>query len=246
MRNLRFNSHPFTLPATDLGGSHSTTSRDDIPNRRHTIVGCHQDDDEEAGVPEITDLDEDLAEDDAHDMEEAARALDSVDGPCSYSMGPPPPSVAQRGAKVAEQQEDETDDRLSLTLEEIVHIRSVMTKAELEGLPIEVRIKEDVEKRKVSRQWRDLYFGGISWLSGHFVVSVLLGRLLNVFCRFLPFFVQVCFLCLKTRFSIFGQWGVQCKLCQKTVCAKCYTKVRAIFVLPCLRRRMNTFSTVDT
>lgn len=36
---------------------------------------------------------------------------------------------------------------------------------------------------------------------------------------------KVCFLCLKTRFSIFGQWGVQCKLCQKTVCAKCYTKV---------------------
>lgn len=74
-------------------------------------------------------------------------------------------------------------DRLSLTLEEIVHIRSVMTKAELEGLPVGVRIKEDVERRKV------------------------------------------CFLCLRTRFSIFGPWGVQCKLCQRTVCSKCYTKV---------------------
>lgn len=29
------------------------------------------------------------------------------------------------------------DDRLSLTLEEIVHIRSVLTKAELEALPVE-------------------------------------------------------------------------------------------------------------
>lgn len=76
------------------------------------------------------------------------------------------------------------DDRLSLTLEEIVHIRSVMTKAELESLPVGVQIKEDVEKRKV------------------------------------------CFLCLRTRFSIFGPWGIQCKICQRTVCSKCHTKVR--------------------
>lgn len=41
------------------------------------------------------------------------------------------------------------DERLSLTLEEIVHIRSVLTKAELEALPVEGRVKEDVEKRKV-------------------------------------------------------------------------------------------------
>jgi len=75
------------------------------------------------------------------------------------------------------------DDRLSVTLAEIVHIRSVMTKAELEGLPMDVRVKEDVEKRRV------------------------------------------CFLCLRTRFSFFGPWGIQCKLCQRTVCAKCYTKV---------------------
>lgn len=39
---------------------------------------------------------------------------------------------------------------LSLTLEEIVHIRSVLTKAELESLPVEGHVKEDVEKRKVT------------------------------------------------------------------------------------------------
>ena len=39
---------------------------------------------------------------------------------------------------------------LSLTLEEIVHIRSVLTKAELESLPVEGRVKEDAEKGKVS------------------------------------------------------------------------------------------------
>lgn len=43
-----------------------------------------------------------------------------------------------------------SDDRLSLTLDEIVHIRSVLTKAELEVLPVEGRVKEDVEKRRVS------------------------------------------------------------------------------------------------
>ncbi|XP_055371749.1 protein spire isoform X2 [Condylostylus longicornis] len=76
-----------------------------------------------------------------------------------------------------------TSDRLSLTLEEIVHIRSVMTKAELEGLPVGVRVKEEVEKRKI------------------------------------------CFLCLRTRFTIFV-WGIQCKLCQRTVCSKCSSKMR--------------------
>ncbi|CAG9784110.1 unnamed protein product, partial [Diatraea saccharalis] len=77
-----------------------------------------------------------------------------------------------------------SEDRLSLTLEEIVHIRSVLTKAELEVLPVEGRVKEDVEKRRV------------------------------------------CFLCLKTRFGIFGPWGQKCKLCKKTVCQKCCSKMR--------------------
>ncbi|XP_021702164.1 protein spire isoform X3 [Aedes aegypti] len=75
------------------------------------------------------------------------------------------------------------NDRLSLTLEEIVHIRSVMTKAELESLPVDVHIKEDVEKRKV------------------------------------------CFLCLRTRFTLFAR-GILCKLCQRTVCSKCNQKMR--------------------
>lgn len=78
----------------------------------------------------------------------------------------------------------ETTERLSLTLEEIVHIRSVITKAELESLPVGIHIKEDVEKRKL------------------------------------------CFLCLRTKFGILSSRGVPCKLCQRTVCAKCYTKMR--------------------
>lgn len=75
-------------------------------------------------------------------------------------------------------------DRLSLTLEEIVHIRSVITKAELESLPVGIHIKEDVEKRKL------------------------------------------CFLCLRTKFGILSSRGVPCKLCARTVCVKCYTKMR--------------------
>lgn len=41
------------------------------------------------------------------------------------------------------------DDRLSLTLAEIVHIRTVLTKAEVEALPTEGRVRHDVESRKV-------------------------------------------------------------------------------------------------
>ncbi|KAF2897177.1 hypothetical protein ILUMI_09005 [Ignelater luminosus] len=75
------------------------------------------------------------------------------------------------------------EDRLSLTLEEIVHIRSVLTKADLEALPVEGRVRGDVESRKV------------------------------------------CFVCLKTRFGIFGPWGQRCIICKRTVCSRCYSKM---------------------
>ena len=39
---------------------------------------------------------------------------------------------------------------LDLTLDEVVHIRSVLTKAELEALPLEGELKHDVEKGRVS------------------------------------------------------------------------------------------------
>ncbi|VVC40267.1 Hypothetical protein CINCED_3A007665 [Cinara cedri] len=77
-----------------------------------------------------------------------------------------------------------TSDCLTLTLQELIHIRSVLTKAEIESLPVEGNFKEDVENRKV------------------------------------------CFLCMKTRFGIFGPWGQECKMCQRTVCSKCCTKMR--------------------
>ena len=38
---------------------------------------------------------------------------------------------------------------LSLNLEEVVHIRNVLTKAELESLPLDCSLKDDVEKGKV-------------------------------------------------------------------------------------------------
>ena len=36
---------------------------------------------------------------------------------------------------------------------------------------------------------------------------------------------QVCFVCRKTRFSVFGSWWHNCKLCRRTICTKCCTKV---------------------
>uniref|UniRef100_A0A2P2I985 Protein spire-like n=1 Tax=Hirondellea gigas TaxID=1518452 RepID=A0A2P2I985_9CRUS len=75
-------------------------------------------------------------------------------------------------------------DCLSLTLEEVVHIRNVLTKADLEALPLDLTIKEDMARGKV------------------------------------------CFLCMKVRFSFFGQWSVECRLCKRNVCKKCVSKMR--------------------
>ncbi|XP_063850989.1 protein spire homolog 1-like isoform X3 [Scylla paramamosain] len=75
-------------------------------------------------------------------------------------------------------------DCLALTLEEVVHIRNVLTKADLEALPLDLTIKEDMAKGKI------------------------------------------CFLCMKTRFGFFGPRGTTCRLCKRTVCKKCITKMR--------------------
>ncbi|XP_018019422.1 protein spire-like [Hyalella azteca] len=75
-------------------------------------------------------------------------------------------------------------DCLSLTLEEVVHIRNVLTKADLEALPLDLTIKEDMAKGKI------------------------------------------CFLCMKVRFSFFGYWAVECRLCKRNVCKKCVSKMR--------------------
>ncbi|XP_055953265.1 protein spire homolog 1-like [Argiope bruennichi] len=73
---------------------------------------------------------------------------------------------------------------LSLTLEEVVHIRNVLTKAELESLIVDPVLYEDIRKGKV------------------------------------------CFTCKQIRFSFFGPWGVKCKMCERTVCDKCSSKMR--------------------
>lgn len=36
---------------------------------------------------------------------------------------------------------------------------------------------------------------------------------------------KVCFLCLKTRFGIFGPWGQRCTLCKRTVCTRCCSRM---------------------
>lgn len=127
----------------------------------------------------------------------SSSSIDVVDGPTSvnpFNM-PRPNHHHQQQQQPSSQQPPHTDmhyaqwqesiddsKRLALTLDEIVHIRSVMTKAELEGMPVDNQIKEDVERRRV------------------------------------------CFLCMRTRFN-WITWGVQCKLCARTVCSKCHTKV---------------------
>ena len=41
---------------------------------------------------------------------------------------------------------------LNLKLDEVAHIRSVLTRAQLDGLPIDGNIRENVERGKVVRQ----------------------------------------------------------------------------------------------
>lgn len=157
-------------------------------SRRHTIVGCHKNFNLNEGkqLPN-------LQANNTNKTNEPPQNL-------SYQLSQQQlqPSTSSSGPSSMEQQTmstsmDENElnsgtldlsDKLSLTLEEIIHIRSVMTKAELEGLPVGVKVKEEVERRKL------------------------------------------CFLCLRTRFSLFGQRGVNCKLCDRTVCSKCFSKMR--------------------
>ncbi|XP_016994272.2 protein spire isoform X5 [Drosophila takahashii] len=151
--------------------------------RRHTIVGCQSNLDETHSMPptrpESRQSDDVNKETPKRSPANPPHPHPSDEASSTSSLGPWNKSFMDKQTWM-----ERGDDRLSVTLAEIVHIRSVMTKAELEGLPMDVRVKEDVEKRRV------------------------------------------CFLCLRTRFSFFGPWGIQCKLCQRTVCAKCYTKMR--------------------
>ncbi|KAH9394729.1 actin binding, partial [Tyrophagus putrescentiae] len=72
---------------------------------------------------------------------------------------------------------------LSLTLKEVQHIRSVLTKAEIESLGVTKSLKTDLENGKI------------------------------------------CFTCLKTRFTFWGPWATVCKLCNRSICDRCATKM---------------------
>lgn len=138
--------------------------------RRHTIVVCEPTKSGSLSVPQ---------------SRPASRQ--TVSTPSDDSLGCTLPEMSWSRSSLQDellQSKQWQEECLSLTLEEIVHIRSVLTKAELESLPVDGHVKEDAEKRRV------------------------------------------CFLCMKTRFSIFGPWGQICKLCKRTVCTKCYSKMR--------------------
>ncbi len=52
---------------------------------------------------------------------------------------------------------------LDLTLAEVVHIRTVLTKAELEGLTIDAGLREDLERAKVCFLCMKVKFGIFNW-----------------------------------------------------------------------------------
>ncbi len=53
---------------------------------------------------------------------------------------------------------DEMLRTLSLGLDEVAHIRSVLTRAELEGLPLDGNVRENVERGKVCSIWFFMWF----------------------------------------------------------------------------------------
>ena len=52
---------------------------------------------------------------------------------------------------------------LDLTLAEVIHIRSVLTKAELEGLTIDSNLRDDLERGKVCFLCMRVRFGIFTW-----------------------------------------------------------------------------------
>ena len=48
---------------------------------------------------------------------------------------------------------------LNLKLDEVAHIRSVLTKAQLDGLPIDGNIRDNVERGKVNFKFRKINLG---------------------------------------------------------------------------------------
>ncbi|CAB3383637.1 Hypothetical predicted protein [Cloeon dipterum] len=177
----RSNVNPWRRTAYDLATQ--CPSRRATLRRRHTVVGTK----DEKAENEVNDELPAKRCSHAFDAEKGEEAEEDDETKTHTSLG----SCELNWSRSSLQDEllqsshwQSAMECLSLTLEEIVHIRSVLTKAELDGLPVEGRIKEEVEKRKV------------------------------------------CFLCMKTRFSIFGPWGQKCKLCQRTVCSKCCDKMR--------------------
>jgi spire len=107
----------------------------------------------------------------------------------------------------------ESVDCLALTLEEMVHIRRVLTKADLEDLPLDASVKDEIANGKVR----------VCLLTSRHCRVSSGSELSNDAPLALPW--QVCFVCLKTRFAFFGPSGHRCKLCMQVVCAKCCSKV---------------------
>lgn len=149
--------------------------------RRHTVVACSIPTDGSQSLPQSR-----PASRQSGGLSAGSSEMDNaaLGGDISWSRSSLQDDLIKSVSETPKKQWQDAMMSLSLTLEEIVHIRSVLTKADLEVLPVEGGVKEDVEKRRV------------------------------------------CFLCLKTRFGIFGPWRQHCKLCKKTICQNCCSKMR--------------------
>ena len=88
---------------------------------------------------------------------------------------------------------------LSLKLDEVGHIRSVLAKAQLDGLPLDGNVRDYVERGKVI-----LHATFWHYLHNHFYYVDVLDNAIILF-------IQMCFVCLKTRFGLFSR-GQKCEM----------------------------------
>lgn len=60
----------------------------------------------------------------------------------------------------------------------------------------------------------------------------------RVVCLFVE---QVCFTCKLVKFSMFGQWGTRCKICNRNVCNNCLRKVNTF---NCMYKKLSSSTNI--
>ncbi|CAE1311380.1 SPIR [Acanthosepion pharaonis] len=187
----------------------NSTDRNAKLVRRHTIMVCESPTEAKVvnlpgpdslhTVSEVEELFNSIMEVKNNNSKENLSKMDNDSPTTPTTITPtPPPAAAAAAAAAASGEKANTQDLnasklmhkkwqnpiecLSLTLDEVMHIRQVLTKAEIESLITQPQLYDLVSRGKL------------------------------------------CFSCKSVKFSLFSQWGNNCRFCKRVVCNKCIRK----------------------